>query len=107
MMQQGVLQTGKMNYGTNTEHSKGVHRVRYNTTAVAGTINPDGLGCATIQQQFDQYSLGCTGMNHELVCNQYVPTVSKIHKHCSSNCIIGGSSSSSYRIIQIRDPGAL
>ena len=67
MMQQGVLQTGKMNYGTNTEHSKGVHRVRYNTTAVAGTINPDGLGCTTIQQQFVQHALGCTGMHHELV----------------------------------------
>ena len=44
MMQQGVLQPGTMKYGMNTEHSKGVHRVRYNTTAMAGTINTDGLG---------------------------------------------------------------
>ena len=81
MMQQGVLKPGTMKYGMNTEHSKGVHRVRYNTTAVAGTINPDGLGCTTIQQQFVQHALGCTGMHHELVCHQYVPTVSKIHEH--------------------------
>ena len=67
MMQQGVLQPGTMKYGMNTEHSKGVHRVRYNTTAVAGTINPDGLGCTTIEQQFVQHALGCTGMHHELV----------------------------------------
>ena len=80
MMQQGGLQTGKMNYGTNTEHSKGVHRVRYNTTAVAGTIYPDGLGCITIQQQFAQHVLGCTGMHHTLACTQYVPTISEIHK---------------------------
>ena len=82
-------------------------RVRCNTTAMAGTINTDGLGCTTIQQQFVQHALGCMGMHHELVCHQYVPTVSKIHKHCSSNCIIGGSSSNSYRMIQIRYPGAL
>ena len=67
--QQGVLRSGTMKYGMNTEHSKEVHRVRYSTTAMAGTINPDGLGCTTIQQQFDQHALGCTGMRHELVCN--------------------------------------
>ena len=41
MMQQGVLQSGTMKYGMNTERSKGVHRVRYNTTDVAGTTYPD------------------------------------------------------------------
>ena len=107
MMQQGVLQPGTMTYGMKAEHSKGVHRVSYNTTAVAGTMNPDGLECSTIQQQFDQHALGCTGMRHELVCKQHVPTVTKVHKPCSSTCIIGGGSSSSYIIIQISHPGAL
>ena len=67
MMQQGVLQSGTMKYGMNIEHNKGEHRVRYNTTAVAGTINPDGLRYTTIQQQFVQHALGCTSMHHELV----------------------------------------
>ena len=64
MMHQGVLQPGTMKYGMNTEHSKGVHRVRYNTTAVAATIYPDGLGCTTIQQ-------------HWAVC----PTCARMHRH--------------------------
>ena len=70
MMQQGVLQPGTMKHGMNTRHSKGVHRVRYNPTAVAGTIFPDRLGCTTIHQQFVQHVLGCTDMHHELVCTQ-------------------------------------
>ena len=64
MIQQDVLQPGTVKHGVNTEHSKGVHRVRYNTTAVAGTINPDGLGCTTIRQ-------------HWAVC----PTCARMHRH--------------------------
>ena len=64
MIQQCVLQPGTLKYGMNTKQSKEVYRVRYNTTAVAGTKNPDGLGCTTIRQ-------------HCAVC----PTCARMHRH--------------------------